>query len=1577
MHTLPQDKTARKNKKLKKSFDKTLPAISRLKFLFEYLEKCNEAEAQAAFEINDFEIFSLAHECYNLHEIQCNKGKSNSQLIFQLHLLLKKILTYLKSNVNQRWQVRTIYNILEKSLGIINKRALRLAALENLFLFYQALENPEKDFLTLLVEALNLHVFIPDYIGTHIQLPMHPLIPKTALSARDSSNPTSSKEESVEMLKKVLSFVENQKDSFEFWFKILMERVILFLYPLPCKKLGLLQEDDSSGFIVRCPTELQFEIFRYFLEWLDNPDYRNIMWKNAEPVLMESFRQSCLLPITDQSRYLIHDSIGLFYQILFNSEPNVFVKEIEQERMFYFNTFPLIFKSNSVQKEYRELILDVIKIYQEVVAKKWSEFSEDLRGSILVGLLDLSSYILCSPANAPESHYLCPILVDALLMIWIDVDLPARITWQQLQQCIRSFFYLPSSIIQCKKKAIQLASILVDYTFTFKKHMRIEDKASRLPNNQTSVFPEIQSPIPNERTTPLDSKRKLDWSTAYNIWVNVLNIFCGVSQITDPEIYNNVMHAIVSIAQFFLVMEEHSDWKEGEDTQPVVEEQPHKISIISVFGRWFYESVEKPIEFREGKSLAIYGLCRTILRHSSTELPQELLIHFYDAIYRSMQFMDTHLTQTIIKYTNNVFSLGLPGASILIPSHLSAIISVFSNVQAASEDLINASILILGSISCLPSIFKSMRIPLDQNSPVFLQLQKNDFYFKVNFQDSSFESIEDILIRFLSHIANYQLQQHQLSWIVSIMSTMLWAELSTWRSLSKIKTLVDFIVCSALNRNTYLDALNTIASLSQVYVTINTIDPDLLTDICLKLIENLRKHCENPEFESICVGHVDTLLEWVSIPSVLTSERCIRPLFSVIEKIMKSTNLVSSVASGNETKRRSETNSTESATSADNKAEKPKLKVMVERLALYVTNFSNNWPIDKYYDISESQLVEYPNNFSVFNRYLDETSRSKKSQSLIISRSADITSSSSSECSSTVHSSQDSTGNYVWMFFNQNLFGVCDRYCHKTEEQDPDLASALKFVISSGHGLHFFAAYMEENNMIDLLNLHFELKELKTISKWREASVRERISKLVNRAKDISSAGCPELSKELKRIGENAMPSNQIVWSLLCAFFGKFRASGLWETSKQRFCRLFIRDYSGRYTWDMFPVYLQFGGLVVHKVEEVIDLSDDEGSTWETLKERYSLSVMYNSGHGHDHSKEQSSPATGSNKLQPLTDMDIESLIKMHRKMVSKHQADAETRKLTASHQKQFLEMAEAIRLERKLFDLRKEARLRNAGSQSYAYRPFSPTSTLSTFYASRQIWMMLNMSWTTGFQFHDSLNTRFKRIVKQIDNETHGQDLVKVGLIYVKKQQDQNEILKNDYTSWISAEYKEFSRRLAVVVDLETHRGYTGGLDRSKSVGTTMLYWRSMLNELVFHEVVRMPTVQKDPQQILKKRHVGNDIVHIVWSEHVRDYNTQTITSSFNDAHIIIFPLKNGLFRLGVAKKRNVGSFGPLIHGMVVTKSILPLLARCTAIMANMVVRDKQDSYVSQYLIRRSAFANAYGSPSLPYASTVKMLIY
>jgi len=92
---------------------------------------------------------------------------------------------------------------------------------------------------------------------------------------------------------------------------------------------------------------------------------------------------------------------------------------------------------------------------------------------------------------------------------------------------------------------------------------------------------------------------------------------------------------------------------------------------------------------------------------------------------------------------------------------------------------------------------------------------------------------------------------------------------------------------------------------------------------------------------------------------------------------------------------------------------------------------------------------------------------------------------------------------------------------------------------------------------------------------------------------------------------------------------------------------------------------------------------------------------------------------------------------------------------------------------------------------------------------------------------------------------------------------------------------------------------------------------------------------------------------VHIVYSEHVRDYHPATITSHFNDAHIVVYPLTNGLFRIQVFRKPGLNLFGPLLDGMVVRKELLGQLVRQTAMNANRYVRYNTQGYEPPYPTR------------------------
>ena len=189
----------------------------------------------------------------------------------------------------------------------------------------------------------------------------------------------------------------------------------------------------------------------------------------------------------------------------------------------------------------------------------------------------------------------------------------------------------------------------------------------------------------------------------------------------------------------------------------------------------------------------------------------------------------------------------------------------------------------------------------------------------------------------------------------------------------------------------------------------------------------------------------------------------------------------------------------------------------------------------------------------------------------------------------------------------------------------------------------------------------------------------------------------------------------------------------------------------------------------------------------------------------------------------------------------------------------------------------------------------------------------------------------------------TSVRECCKVGLLYVKRGQfEQNSILQNTVTD-ISEPFKSFLASIGVIVDLAVHEGFAGKLDtKSFSNGRYQLYYANDRFEILYHVAPFLTTSPGDEQQVYKKRHVGNDNVHVVWSEHDFDYEASTITSQFNDAHVIVYPLPktSEFFRVVTYRKSPDYHFGPLREELVLHAKAIPMLVTWTVIFSDRMAR-------------------------------------
>lgn len=199
---------------------------------------------------------------------------------------------------------------------------------------------------------------------------------------------------------------------------------------------------------------------------------------------------------------------------------------------------------------------------------------------------------------------------------------------------------------------------------------------------------------------------------------------------------------------------------------------------------------------------------------------------------------------------------------------------------------------------------------------------------------------------------------------------------------------------------------------------------------------------------------------------------------------------------------------------------------------------------------------------------------------------------------------------------------------------------------------------------------------------------------------------------------------------------------------------------------------------------------------------------------------------------------------------------------------------------------------------------------------------------------------TGLARDLKGLDMK-QAREAIKIALLYVSPgQEDELAILRNT-PDVCSPAYNEFLRALGWRVDLATHHGYAGGLELGMTLDNQALYYCTSTTELIYHEATRL-TLSEDQTEarlmVAKKRHIGNDHVHIIWNEHYRDYRPSP-RGDYGNVNIVISPGPAHLYRVSIFRESSIVPFGPLVDGALLPRALLGPLVRCTAICAHRAV--------------------------------------
>merc|ERR1712151_130714 len=217
-----------------------------------------------------------------------------------------------------------------------------------------------------------------------------------------------------------------------------------------------------------------------------------------------------------------------------------------------------------------------------------------------------------------------------------------------------------------------------------------------------------------------------------------------------------------------------------------------------------------------------------------------------------------------------------------------------------------------------------------------------------------------------------------------------------------------------------------------------------------------------------------------------------------------------------------------------------------------------------------------------------------------------------------------------------------------------------------------------------------------------------------------------------------------------------------------------------------------------------------------------------------------------------------------------------------------------------------------------------------------------------------------FQRRTHLLDKSSREREKHKIGVVYVGPDQDEQKLILANESGSIS--YRRFIDSLGWKVDLLQHQGFDGAMNAS-TTGRYAKYYCTATYEMAFHVATKMPTNHSDAQHTEKKKHIGNDHVNIIWTDHGREDIIDTIYSHFNQVQIVIYPLNNGLYRIKIHKKSDVGHFGPLQNNMIVRQHLLSILVRMTSLYANRTVRYAASVYTRPFVERKKNLHKSHES--------------
>lgn len=972
------------------------------------------------------------------------------------------------------------------------------------------------------------------------------------------------------------------------------------------------------------------------------------------------------------------------------------------------------------------------------------------------------------------------------------------------------------------------------------------------------------------------------------MWRRMLGLFGNINQIEEPDIHLITMKCLALMINDFMKTRENLGISLDNQSTP---EQPNLIPPHTFFVGWLLEATHLPVQYIESRLHAYNLLCTISIRRHDIELPQQYYIAFYEAIQRGLSSSDSRVHASIIRSSASLLSLELPGSTFLVQS-----------LYERSRTLLLSS---------------------NQRDPA-------------NSDNTSRDKAVQILSAILS--LNRPIKKLMVLKSESASNTM------NLVAPGDIKAKVFDTLLACNSRPIILDSQTRSKSLCALAMHIyhelcdrgDGLDVERLFDM---LMTELQDVSNSVLFRMNC----DLLRLFADHATLLTQSRPVL-VSSLIQTICQ---LIVRLS-----------------TNEDHKESVQFLLVCLEDWCMAVSKKYFSRPVEQLSASDDDETLSTGLNDSLMaivlrslesvindEQFADDISNRGTRGSTTASKNSDTQSSGRQS-----HGKSSTTASSGGSNRDRTLTNDQNRPHHY---HDPNVAS---FNLSGNKNIESIklACRVSHLKLVTYLG-HFPFKQVGAAS----------ISCCVNELDYLGSGSEQDVSNLNNTSGVLMLVMNG---DTILSFIGGTR-------NKDGLCQpihLIVRNLCGKYSWDATCIdssaYKQSSSTEsFEKGSSLFDLDSYQDAASRS-------SAKYDSDFNDDgHSTSSFSSRSSSNRdcigdllshlscsLAPANSSFVSSSCQnMQRSKRNAAQsisnpklkiAQAEETMIALLTNQRFQELNHCEKSDS--IDRRhslKNNELSNVDgdkSSDKSLRGENSDGSVSFEHCRQLIQQLGYLFWEKRCKI-DSL-TRSARLMRELKNldAQPGRETHKIAVIYVAAgQEDKNSILTNSHGS---RAFEDFVSGLGWEIDLASHLGFKGGLQTNKSTGESAPYYCNATTEVIFHVSTRIPvnTPADDESLNRKLRHLGNDEIHIVWSEHMRDYRRGIIPTEFGDVIIAVYPMLTfqGYYRVQISSKQDEPQFGPLFDNCILHRTSLAPLVRATAINASRAKRLKLPYFQAHY---------------------------